>query len=112
MTLIVDFFNAESQLQPNEEGIEIVPADNGQSVIYHCIGPSTSAAGKTVSDSEQPETHHYFELEALPGGPGPNNAYQYADVNQLSSGRKKDETAATNTGKAIPVYEEIICDPL
>jgi hypothetical protein len=103
MTLIVDFFNAESQLQPNEEGIEIVPADNGQSVIYHCIGPSTSA-GKTVSDSEQPETHHYFELEPLPT----HNAYQYADVDQLSSGRKKDEGAAANAGKAVPVYEEII----
>ena len=48
----------ESQLQTSEGGIEIVPADNGQSVIYHCIGPSTSM-GKTVSDSERPEAHHY-----------------------------------------------------
>jgi hypothetical protein len=74
-------------------------------VIYHCIGPSTSA-GKTVSESEQPETHHYFELEAFPT----HHAYQNTDVDQLSSGRKKDEGAtAINTGKAVPVYEEILC---
>ena len=92
--------NTESQLHTSEGGIEIVPADNGQSVIYHCIGPSTSA-GKTVSDSEQPEMHHYFELEALPT----HHAYQCADLNQLSLGRTG---AATNSGKSIPVYEEII----
>jgi hypothetical protein len=104
---IVHFFNAESQLQPNEEGIEIIPVDNGQSVIYHCIGPSTSA-GKTVSDSEQPEMHHYFELEALPCM-HTHHAYQNTDnINQLSLGRKKDEPGtATKSDKAIPVYEEI-----
>ena len=60
--------------------------------------------GKTVSDSEQPETHHYFELEALPTHP----AYQCADINQLSLGRTKDEGAGIGSGKAVPVYEEII----
>ena len=93
----------ESQLQTSEARIEIVPADNGQSVIYHCIGPST-CTGKIVSDSEQPETHHYFELEALPTHP----ACQCADtVNQLSSGRTKEERTRIDLGKAVPVYEEI-----
>ena len=101
--VIYSLLHAESQLQTSEAVIEIVPADNGQSVIYHCIGPSTST-GKTVSNSEQPETHHYFELEALPTRP----ACQCADtVNQLSLGRTKDEGAAPNSGKAVPVYEEI-----
>lgn len=95
------YINTESQLQTNEAGIEIVPAGNGQSVIYHCIGPSTSA-GKTVSDTEQPETHHYFELEALPT----HHDYQYADIDQLSSGRAKDKAAA-NSGKSVPVYEDM-----
>ena len=88
----------ESQLQNNEAGIEIVPADNGEAVIYHCLGPSTSS-GKTVSDSEQPETHHYFELEALP-------THQYADIGQLSTGQDKDQTVA-KLGKSVPVYEDI-----
>ena len=75
-------------------------------MIYHCIGPSTSER-KIVSDSEQPEIHHYFELEALKLPT--HHAYQCADtVNRPSLDRTKDEGAATNSGKAVPVYEEII----
>ena len=99
-------YYTESQLQTNEAGIETVQADNGRSVIYHCIGPSTSV-GKTVSDSKQPEMHHYFELEALPT----HHVYQYADIDQLSSGRAKDKAAA-NPGKSVPVYEDICSQKL
>ena len=38
----------ESQLQNNEAGLEIVPADNGEAVIYHCIGPSTSSGKNSL----------------------------------------------------------------